>query len=584
MTDRKRKPVVWFRVWYSQFMTLTISLLLFAGCTASSDPLARYDDRYTEIMVRLGVAERDTARNVRRKEARERRSQAEADRIAFLRDPDLVQAIDRARLFQGTPFVRLKAEAYERERQIHTAWTPEEKIEENQLLARLEKMSSQEASWSSADGGTHIALNQNWATIGPETARLSEAERAELFAEYIDVRMQVVDQDLQSLVTLRNDVARRAGYKNYWALSLAEHGLNDADVLAFIDELKEIVAPLNDTRARSLRASATALDLSVNAANLPLLEEWSSASSPDADLDRYFDADLAEERIVTAFQDMGMPADSWQVYVEPRRYARAGAYGYPIRPPKHVAIVISQDRRWSTWQYEALAHEGAHAVWWQSLSPEQIASPPMWSPPAPWGEGVAGFFERLLYEPSFTERYVPELPAGLREAAQMQRTRDVAYRLTDGIIDTLTERQLYAAPDDLMALTAYAGTLRAELTGLPLPPTDERGLRYDPSLLSGLTWVYPAYSANFLYAYATECQLFEAVYSQLGDPVGNAAVGPLLKERIIQADPSVPIPQHLATLLPAQSQTAALQRYFKPLLTAPTLPAPPEETADATAR
>ena len=91
---------------------------------------------------------------------------------------------------------------------------------------------------------------------------------------------------------------------------------------------------------------------------------------------------------------MGMPAGGWQIHTEPRRYARPGAYGFPIRPPDNVAIVISQDRRWSTWQYEALAHEGAHAIWWQLLPPEQAASPALWSPPAPWVEGLAGLFER----------------------------------------------------------------------------------------------------------------------------------------------------------------------------------------------
>ncbi|MEL6348023.1 MAG: hypothetical protein AAFV53_33255 [Myxococcota bacterium] len=564
-------------------MFTLLTTLLFAGCSASSDPLQPYDKRYTEIMVRLGAAERDTARNVRNKEARQRRTDAESARIAFLRDEGLSRAIEQARA-EDDAFTQLKADAYARERQIHTVWTEEEKKRENHLLAKLEEIGSQEASWSSPDGAVQISLNQSWADAARESEGLSERSRQILFEEFIHVRMQVVGETMQQLVTLRNQVAQRAGYDNYWTLSLAEHGLTDDQVMAFIGELRTIVDPLNASRQVRLADSAKVVGLAVDAANQPLLVQWSGQISPDADLDSYFDADMAEERIVTAFREMGVPADSWQIYTEPRRYARAGAYGYPIRPPNTVAIVISQDRRWSTWQYEALAHEGAHAVWWQSLPDNQAASPPLWSPPAPWGEGFAGFFERLTVEESFTTRYLPDLPPALRKIARERRVQDVADRLTDGIIDAMVEKRLYEQPEDLVALTDYAAGLRAEMTGMPRPPTDERGLHYAPALLSGLTWIYPGYSANFLYAYATECQLFEAVTSQLGDPVANAQVGPMLRERIIQADPTVPIPERIAALLPEQPQTAALQRYFAPLLEAPRIIALPDETAENTSR
>ncbi|MFT5685165.1 MAG: hypothetical protein ACI8RZ_006114, partial [Myxococcota bacterium] len=160
-----------------------------------------------------------------------------------------------------------------------------------------------------------------------------------------------------------------------------------------------------------------------------------------------------------------------------------------------------------------------------------------------------------------------------------QRARDVAAQITGGIVDTLVEKRLYENPDDLISLTRYAADLRAELTGLPIPGTDERGLTFDTALLSSLAWNYPGYSQNFLYAYATEATLFESIVANVGEPVNNAKVGPYLQEKLIQADPGTPIPSRLKEMLPGQSQTDALKRYLEVAKTPPTKPVVPETEA-----
>ena len=559
----------------ASFGWIVLSRLLACDGGGPSDPLSRYDRRYTEIQVQIGAAERDVARNVRNKEARERLLRAEQARVDFFQEAALSQAIDTARAATDAA-VRAKGEAWHRDRLHHGAWTREEKEEEARLLAALESASSQEASWSAPDGSLTPELCQGGCTdVSLDADRLPTEIRAQLYGEYASFRMQVVGEQLQALVHLRNGVAARAGYDNYWSLSVATSGLTVGDVDTLIAELRPVVEPATQATRTALEKAAAEAGVPLSAAHAPMLRRRAGLEYTAEEADAYFDTDLAEERIVTAFQEMGLPAGGWQVYTEPRRYARAGVYGFPIRPPDNVAIVISQDRRWSTWPYEALAHEGGHAVWWQSLPEDAVTCPPLWSPPEPWFEGFAHLFEHIFYDPAFTARYIPELPAEMRDALSEARARRVADWILDSIIDTRVERRLYEDPSDLTAVIRYADQVRAELTGIP----QEAGVTYAPTLLSELSWNYPGYSPNFLYAYSTESWLYAALVERAGGTlIGNPQVGPLLREHIIQAPPDQTFPQRIQSLSPTVSRDGALKDYLKPALLPPT-PPPPEATA-----
>ena len=97
----------------------------------------------------------------------------------------------------------------------------------------------------------------------------------------------------------------------------------------------------------------------------------------------------------------------------------------------------------------------------------------LWEPPAPWFEGFATFFERQVYTPEFTARYVPELPEGERQALADWRASRMASWITDSIVDTLVERRLYEDPTNLAAVARAGAEIRARLTGLPEPTPDE---------------------------------------------------------------------------------------------------------------
>jgi hypothetical protein len=184
----------------------------------------------------------------------------------------------------------------------------------------------------------------------------------------------------------------------------------------------------------------------------------------------------------------------------------------------------------------------------------------MWEPTAPWFEGFAGFFERMVYEPGFNARYVPEFPKEKREALATWRARSTASSVASSIVQTQVERRLYEDPNSLEAITLFAATTRSALTGAPPPPLTENGLTYDSSLLSAILWTYPAYSQNYLFSAMTEAWLWDIVTSKVGDPIANDKVGPLLQSEIIRS--SLDFPAALNAIKPG-SRTGPLKTYLE---------------------
>ena len=91
---------------------LVIGAALASGCASDSDPFAAIDGRYADILVRLGSAERDTTRNVRNKEARDRLSAAEQERVAFFHSADVQKVIEIGEKAPAGSPARVKAAEY----------------------------------------------------------------------------------------------------------------------------------------------------------------------------------------------------------------------------------------------------------------------------------------------------------------------------------------------------------------------------------------------------------------------------------------------------------------------------------------
>jgi hypothetical protein len=549
-----------------------LAAMILVACAGPEAPLEGIDGDYSRVMRDLAVADRDTARNVRNKEARSRKGEAERARVAFFRDPDVQAQIAAARAADaGTP-LQMTGERWWREALTASSWTEEEKAQETRLLGRLEEARSVSATWTSPDGAAEVGLDEAWKEVSRVADGLPEDQRASLAAEYVSHRMLVAGAPLQELVKLRNDVARRGGFANYWEMALAAQGLTPGDVDQVVAELSAVVQPANVAMRQRIAAEAAARGVADTWANRPMLRRAGGLEAGRDEARHWFDADLAEERVMTAFQDMGLSTDGWQVHSGPRRYVRPGVYGFPIQPPEFVAIVMSNDERWSVWQYEALAHEGGHAAWWNNLDEEHAASPALWQPPAPWFEGFAQFFERQVFTEAFMERYVPEVPAEQRASLVAWRSRHLAEWITDSIVRTQVERRLYEDPANLEAVTRFAAETRSALTAAPAAPVAEGGLHFSEDLLSPIIWNYPAYSQNYLFAYLTEAALDQAITLQVGPAVGNPKVGPLLVEELVNAPVTQSFREGLVGLLRSEDLASTLRDDLVPVAPTPQAP------------
>ncbi len=555
------------------FRCASLLVLLLCSCTKPAEPLVGLNARYTTLMRDLAVADRDTARNVRNKEARSRKVAAEKARIAFFKDPQVLADVEAARQAEKGTALRALGEAWWREALSARSWTAEEKAEETRLLGKLEEARSEQATWTSADGQVQISLDDGWMEASRGADGLDSDQRASLAQEYVNHTMQSIGPALQDLVRLRNDVARREGFANYWELALAAQGLTPADVDQVVTELSAVVAPVNLSLHQRLELEAKAAGLKDSWANEPALLRRMGLEAGRDEADAWFDTDLAEGRVMTAFQDMGLKTEGWQVYTGPRRYVRPGVYGFPIQPPEYVGIVMSQDNRWSVWQYEALAHEGGHAVWWNNLDAAHAESPALWQPPAPWFEGFAQFFERQVYTEAYTERYVPELPQDKRKALADWRGQHLAGWITDSIVKTQVERRLYEDPNSLEAVSRAGAEISAALTGRPGAPVADGGLHFSEALVSPILFNYPAYSQNFLFAYMTEAVLDHAVTARVGAPVGNDKVGPLLVDTLVHAPVTASFRERLVELLGSDDLVSPLKDDLLPMPPAPSTPA-----------
>lgn len=544
----------------------TVSLLACGGPPA--DPLADVDRRYSAILTELASAERDTTRNVHNSHARKRKVVAESKRVAFFAEPEVKQAVEQAKMAEPGSSLAARGRVYAQQVALATAWTAADREEEERLLGLLDESGSTERSWQSSDGAVGIPLGRDWAETSKQADVLTDADRLALADAFCTARVGVVSEHLVALVKLRNAVAKRAGYDSYWSFALTTQGLDAKAVAELSEQLGVLVAPLHQAEIAQVSAVALRESTSDNFANHPRLRRLAGLESGRDEAEGAFDADLAEERVLTFYRDMGFDVSAVQIYTGTTRVVRPGVYGYAIAPPQVASVVMSSDDRWSVWPYEALTHEMGHAVWWLGLADDAAASPATWEPRPAAFEGFAQFFEHAVFEPSFAAKYVPDLPESSRAKLQDWRRRQVAASITDAVVSSRVEEWLYANPDKLAEAFQLAATTRAELTGAPAPSPNAAGVVYDASLVSGLMWHYPAYSPNFLYASVVENQLWAAVSAELGDPVGNPKVGPFILEKMVRAPATTDFDQRLAAVSKGDA-LEPLRAYLAPSAPAP---------------
>ncbi len=544
-------------------------MLLLLACSTPPQPdasgLAELDERYLELSADLGVADRDTSRNATNKEARARKVAAEQARVAFFQDPDVMTAIEGARS-GADPKVAATAEAYWREALFYRSWTEPEKQREQELLASVEEARRQPWVWTSEDGELEVDLGGRWDRVSDAVDELSPEQRRDVATQWAEGQTAWMGEELTQLVELRNEVARREGFDSYWELSLAHSGLQVEEVEGLFADIEALVTPINEASQAKAAAQAEELGLAHDFANDPLLRRHAGLRLDSADIDSWFDGDLAEERLSSSFSEMGLSIDGLQIYAGPSRYTRSGAFSFPIRPPERAAVVYSVDSRWGPWSYQALAHEAGLATWWRALPPEASSSPVAWNPPPAWFEGYGDLFVRVLYEPAWLEKYVPDMPPEARDQLAENRRRSAVNTLTWYLGCARMERALYETPGQLASVAQKGAALEQQLRGWSFePPRSEAGVPATSFLQSGLMWHYPGYVQNFLSAAVAEAVIWQALNDAVGHPVGNPLVGPWLEENLIHpVARGQPFPERLDELAGGKPRIDPLKAWLTP--------------------
>ncbi len=538
-------------------------LLLIPACR-QGEPLDQVDARYADVLARLNAADRDVARNIHNRDARRRKKAAEKERVAFFRERAVTDAIAAAREAEPGTLLHTKGEAYWRHAVFVRSWHDDEKERETELLARIDVLAGAEASWSPPEGDLEVELTGNWATVSKAGDELDEELRAELAREFVGHQLAMVGDDLRELVKLRNRVARREGFDTFWHLALYHQGLTEQDVDLLIREIEPVIRPVTEAYSGIVAAQAAELGLQNNFANNPYLRRQAGLEAGRDEAEPYFDTDLAEDHVLESLRRMGIELPGWQVYSGPSRHTRRGAYSFPIRPPESIALVVSKDRRYDPWQYEAIIHEAAHALRWSTLSPDALASPVLWDPPNAYTEGFAQFFERVMISEPWIEAYLPDMPLEQRRALAEWRARQMARWVSQSIVETAVERRVYEDPNSWGAVARYCADIEAAYQIYAgETPLNDQGIAYCQGLHTPLIWHYPAYIQNYIFSYVTEAQLHDAFVSAVGQPVDNPALGSWLEQHITRDGAITSFTDRLDAVSADTSRAAALARYIQ---------------------
>ena len=172
---------------------------------------------------------------------------------------------------------------------------------------------------------------------------------------------------LLELVELRNRVARDLGFSDYYALSLAQQEIDEAELFAILTRLERLtVEPFTRLKAGLDRQLAGRFGLPVEA-----LRPWHLAdpffqeppAAPDIDLDRYFGGKDAVSLARAFYRDLGL--DTADILARSDLYEREGknqhAYCIDVDRRGDVRILanIQDNEQWTS----TLLHELGHAVY-----------------------------------------------------------------------------------------------------------------------------------------------------------------------------------------------------------------------------
>ncbi|MFZ1024552.1 MAG: hypothetical protein WAN87_10525 [Thermoplasmata archaeon] len=367
-----------------------------------------------------------------------------------------------------------------------------------------------------------------------------EERRAAWYAE--DPLHQSIEEPLKALVRLRNERARRPGYRSYPECRLAWEGLT----IARLEELLEAASRHVSTAAREKR------DEFQDATGLNNWFPWDASYGDD------IAAPLPESSftglemlpsVLEGVREWGFGPGALKFRVD-HHDLPMGGIEVSVNPPRDVRIVVHATAGWM--HYMILFHEVGHAVHSRSVR--------SYSPLAEEAPGFAGFLEGVgtLFEeiPRSPEWLATRPGVDSDRATQFARVRQVSeiFRLAGRISGIRGEIALYRNSDKDVVLARY-GALR-QLGGFDA---------FDPPSFASSSYVdHPVYSQSYLFAMLFAKQLLESMHEEMGVPCWpNRRFGPWLTENWFRSSGEFDWVPHLRVVTGRPFGAAAFNRWAR---------------------
>jgi peptidyl-dipeptidase A len=411
-----------------------------------------------------------------------------------------------------------------------------------EALERIVKLETElESAYSTYRGdlqGERLNENQIREILRTET----DSERRRLAWEASKAIGPVVAPRILEVARLRNEVAKRLGYRDWFAMALATDELDEAWLFDLLDRLDEATrAPFTEEKARIDEEASAWLKVPVGELMPWHYQDVFFQEAPTTSVTS-IEALVAGRDVAEAarafYDDLGFDAEVASIVAKSDLYPRENKsqHGFctDIDRSGDVRVLcnLSPSERW----LETMLHELGHGIYdlgidsslpWLLRSPAHIFAT----------EAIAMLMGRRARDPNFLRRYIgPRTPA--EEATDRALLRRRMLMLVRWVtVMTRFERELYAEPVRDAAELGPIWWDLAERYQLIRRPPGQRPTDWATKIHVALA---PVYYQNYLLGELAASQIERAIVTTTGRPlVGNRDAAAFLRDRYFKPGASM---------------------------------------------